>query len=1157
MVQVIAHRLPIPLPAPFGENGAMEPSDRAALQDLLRLLDVPAKALEGPEPRLRWTSPTALALLLAQWSSEGGRLRPLWVDAPTEGEAEILARELTVLLPQAGVAHFPGMAPYAGGESSPPGMVQKARLSTLVGLLERRVQVLVTGPLAARERLPHPTWFQKRRLELRRGAEVPRDLLLETLVELGYRRTELASEPGEFSARGHVVDLWPDHLENPLRLEFFGDELELLAPFDPDSQRRSGDTLEGLTLYPRHEADRHPEALLRALESRADRTLEPGEDLAFRRQRLAIHGHFPGEELFHPLLDHAAAQLAHWVAPCFRLRLDPPWAAGLADQELTRIGEGLTVLRRGGVVCPDPGDRFLETDPSRPSAWLTEWQADATVSLQAQPPREFQGRLAELAEYLQELALTGHRIFLAGSTPGMRDRLSEILRQYELPFGHGTQPGCRVLHLSLQGGAFLKEPKVLVLTEREVFGRRALPSGPKKSRTAAFLSDLRDLKVGDRMVHLDHGIGEFLGFGVLTVGGEDLEVVQLRYADGGLLNVNLERADLLQRFVAPDGTLPPLDKLGGQTWTKVKRRAKRAIQDMAEELLKIYARRRLEKGHAYPADGPDMAAFDATFPFEPTPDQVEAIAAVKADLESERPMDRLLVGDVGFGKTEVGMRACAKVALEGRQVVVLCPTTILCFQHFRTFKERFAGFPVRIEMLNRFVDPADQKRILEDVERGRVEILIGTHQVLGAKVRWSDLGLVVIDEEQRFGVVHKERLKKLRANLDVLAMSATPIPRTLHMSLTGLREISLIETPPKNRLAIETVVAPWSDELVSTAIRFELRRAGQVYLVHNRVESILSMADRIRELVPEARLAVAHGQMQEHQLERAMVGFMDGSVDVLLATTIVENGLDVPNANTLIVHRADAFGLSQLYQLRGRVGRSDVPAYAYLLIPGRGEISEDARRRLQALEDFSELGSGFRVAAMDLEIRGAGNLLGGEQSGHIHEIGFELYIKLLEETLAELQGQPTGAFEVKVELGVGPVQLSRRWIDQAAERLVAYKRATRLRTERDLDLYRLELEDRFGQVPAEDSESARFFEVLRVRILALALAVGEVSLDRSRLRLRVSPQTSLDPARLLEWVRARKEAQLSPDGSVLLPLQGTDAATQALRVLREWGELGR
>ncbi len=1131
----------------------MDAHDLGSLQELLRLMEGPASALQ-PGARLRWTQPQALALLLARAVAGSGRPQSLWAEAPSEAEAQSLAQDLRVLLPEAGVAYFPGMAPYAGGESSPPGMVLRERLSTLIGLLERRVQVLVTGPLAPLEKLPHPTWFQKQKLELRKGAEVPRELLLETLVALGYRRTELASSPGEFSARGLVVDLWPDQLDTPLRLECFGDELEKIGPFDPDTQRRTGAELEAVTLYLRYEGARGDGSpLLGAVQSRAGKTPDPEDDLEFRRTRIRTHGHFPGEELFYPLLDQSPGQLVHWMPPCLRVKLDPAWSQGLVEAEHRRIEEGLAVLRRGGVVCPDFEDRFLAADPSRPTVHLTEWQSEATLSFQAQPAREFQGRLSELAGHLNELAETEHRIFLAGSTRGMRDRFRELMGDYGLPEGHGTGAGCRALHLPLSGGAYLKEPRVLVLTEREVFGRRALAQPPKRSTSSAFLSDLRDLRAGDRIVHMDHGIGEFLGFGAIVVGGEEQEVIQLRYADNGRVNVSLERADLVQRYVSPDGTVPPLDKLGGASWAKVKRRAKKAIRDMAEELLKLYAQRKLEKGTAYPPDGPEMAEFEATFAFEPTQDQIEASEAIKADLESDRPMDRLLCGDVGFGKTEVAMRAAAKVALEGRQVAVLCPTTILCFQHYRTFQERFKGFPVRVEMLNRFVDRADAKRIQQEAADGKVEILIGTHQMLGAKAHFADLGLVVIDEEQRFGVAHKEKLKKLRANVDVLAMSATPIPRTLHMSLTGLREISLIETPPKNRLAIETVVAPWSDELIASAIQFELRRGGQIYVVHNRVESILSIAERIRALVPDARVGVGHAQLSDEALEQVMLAFMEGRLDVLVATTIVENGLDVPNANTLIVHRADTFGLSQLYQLRGRVGRSDVPAYAYLLIPGKGEITEEARKRLQALEDFSELGSGFRVAAMDLELRGAGNLLGGEQSGQIHDIGFELYLRLLDETLAELQGQPTGTFEVKLDLG--PAQLSRRWIDQASERVVAYKRVSRLRTDRDLELYRLELEDRFGHIPLDDEESARFFELLKVRLAAQRLALSEVGSDKGKLRLRLSPQTSLDPGKLMAWVREQKDGAFSPDGTVTLALGpgGADAAIRrAQEVLGAW-----
>ena len=1121
-------------------------TDLVAIRDMLRTLDK-----GGLKGKVRWMLPAGLALLLGQWSSGSGRQQTLWVDTPTEADAQALASDLRSLLPGASVAYFPAMAPYAGGESSPPGMVLKDRLAALIGLLEHRVQVLVSGPLAALEKLPHPSWFEKKRLTLSRGAELPRDLLLETLVELGYRRVDLAGQPGEFSARGLVVDLWPDHQDNPLRLECFGDELERISPFDPDTQRRMGDAIESVSLYPRFEAQRSHDSLLAAIASRSHLTAEPEDDMAFRKARLASQGSFPGEELFYPMLDHTKGQLLHWIPPSLRVRLEPTWEASIIERERSRIEEGIARLRRGGVVCPDFEDRFEDNDRSRTTLHLTEWQSEAELPLQASPVREFQGRLGELGEYLQHSVLTGHRVFLAGSTPGMRDRFREIIRDYELPLSNGTELGCRSLLLNLTSGVYLKEPKLMVLTEREVFGRRALPPAkPQKSRVSAFLSDLRDLKIGDRIVHLDHGIGEFLGFGILSVGGEEQDVIQLRYADGGRLNVALERADLIQRYISPDNTLPPLDKLGGASWAKIKRRAKRAIRDMAEELLKLYAKRKMEKGFAFSVDGPEMAEFEAGFTYEPTQDQVEATEAIKADLESAKPMDRLICGDVGFGKTEVAMRAAAKVALDGKQVAVLCPTTVLCFQHFRTFRERFAGFPLRIEMLNRFVDASDAKHIQRDIADGKVEIAIGTHQLLGTKIQFADLGLVVIDEEQRFGVTHKEKLKKLRANVDVLAMSATPIPRTLHMSLTGLREISLIETPPKNRLAIETVVAPWSDELVASAIQFEMRRGGQVYVIHNRVDSIISVAERIRELVPDARVAVGHAQLTDEALEQVMLSFMDGQIDVLVATTIVENGLDVPNANTMIVHRADSFGLSQLYQLRGRVGRSDVPAYAYLLIPGKGEITEDARKRLQALEDFSDLGSGFRIAALDLELRGAGNLLGGEQSGHIHEIGFELYVKLLEETLQEMKGEPSGAFEVKLSLGTA--RISRRWLDHSSERVVAYKRLSRIRTERDLDIYRLELEDRFGPIPQDDEETEHFFKIMKVKIQAQRLAVSEVGYAQARLRFKLSPQTPIDPTKLMAWIQHRKNSVFSPDGSVSVPSDTNSPAVAAELILKEW-----
>ena len=724
--------------------------------------------------------------MLARWITREGRIQSLWVDAPTEAEARTLAQDLQALLPEARVAHFPGFAPYAGGESSPPGMVLRDRLATLVGLLERRVQVLVTGPLAAFEKLPHPTWFQKQKLDLRQGAEVPRELLLETLIALGYRRTEMASEPGEFSSRGMVVDLWPDHLGQPLRLETFGDELERLSPFDPDTQRRTGEALESLTLYPRFEGERGDgQALLDAVASRADRTPEPEDDLAFRRSRLATHGHFPGEELFHPLLAQPKGQLVHWVAPCLRVRLEGAWEEALREAERARIDEGLAALRRGGVVCPDFEDRFLATDPSRATFHLTEWQSEATVPLAALPLREFQGRLPDLATHVQELALTGHRVFLAGSTPGMKGRFAEFLRDYDLPQAYGTETGCRAIQLSLSAGVHLKEPALVVFTEREIFGRKAVQAAPKKSRSAAFLSDLRDLKPGDRVVHLDHGIGEFVGFATLTVGGEEQEVLQLRYADGGQLNVSLERADLVQRYTGAEGHLPPLDKLGGASWAKVKRKAKKAMRDMADELLKLYAQRKLEKGHAFRrralAGGVrNSFAFDAHARPDRAPSRREGRHGIAA------PMDRLLWVTWVSARRKWPCARRPRRPWKAARWPFCAPTTVLCFQHFRTFKERFAGFP----SASRCSAASSIRRSRSASSRmwrtAKWRSSSARTRCWAPGVKFADLGLVV---DRRGAALRRGATRSAEAAAPQRGrrstLSATPIPRTLHMCLHG------------------------------------------------------------------------------------------------------------------------------------------------------------------------------------------------------------------------------------------------------------------------------------------------------------------------------------------------------------------------------------
>jgi transcription-repair coupling factor (superfamily II helicase) len=610
----------------------------------------------------------------------------------------------------------------------------------------------------------------------------------------------------------------------------------------------------------------------------------------------------------------------------------------------------------------------------------------------------------------------------------------------------------------------------------------------------------------------------------------------LEFAENAKLYVPLTRLDLIQKYRSTDaGPAPMLNKLGGQSWAKTKARVRKAMQDMADELLKLYAQRKAAHGFAFTPDNEFQKEFEDAFDYNETDDQLSAIADIKADMESTMPMDRLLCGDVGYGKTEVAMRAAFKAVQDGKQVAVLTPTTVLSFQHFETFKKRFAQFPINIDLISRFRTAKEQKDILERVEAGKIDILIGTHRLLSKDLKFADLGLLVVDEEQRFGVRHKERLKQLRAALDVLSMSATPIPRTLHMSLVGLRDMSVIETPPKDRMAIQTVVAKYDDKLIRSAVEVELERGGQVYFVHNRVETIYELAAKIQEMVPQARVGVGHGQLSEAELERVLFAFMNHEYDVFVATTIVENGLDIPLANTIIINRADRHGLSELYQLRGRVGRSNRRAYAYLLIPPEQELTDIARRRLAALKEFSDLGAGFKIAALDLELRGAGNMLGGQLSGHIEAIGFEMYTSMLEQAVSELKGEDMPERPVtQLNLGIS-LRVDETYIPEENQRLRIYKKIAGAQDEATIADVRAELEDRYGALP----ESVQ--HLLNAAILRLTcerLGVAQVDRKRDQLHLRFTEKASIDPGRLMQLVakNAKKGAQFTPQGVLRFPI---------------------
>ncbi|MEO6393227.1 MAG: transcription-repair coupling factor, partial [Pyrinomonadaceae bacterium] len=807
---------------------------------------------------------------------------------------------------------------------------------------------------------------------------------------------------------------------------------------------------------------------------------------------------------------------------------------------------------RMAIEAEEPTIQFgRQRAPRTPLFLFPAVEQSPEVEWQARSVRRFHGRMPDLVAGLRETVAGTTLLLMNGA--GMAERVTELLREngadarLVLQSSSADVVDSRIVVAvgTIADGFELPAAGLTVYTEGDLFDesadsafrsetKRPRDTGKsKKLNTDAFVSDFRDLKVDDYVVHIDHGIARFGGLQTLDLQGVRGEFMLLFYADEAKLYVPVERLDLVQRYASAEGKQPTLDKLGGLGWLKTKAKAKRAMRDMADELLRLYAERKLVPGFAFAGDTPWQAEFEDAFAYTPTPDQATAIVDVKGDMEQPTPMDRLLCGDVGYGKTEVAMRAAFKAVMDGKQVAVLTPTTVLAYQHAETFRSRFAAFPVKIELLSRYRSTKDQKDVVKRLEAGAVDIIIGTHRILSKDVVLKDLGLVVVDEEQRFGVAHKERLKQLKKRVDVLTLSATPIPRTLNMSLMGLRDMSIIETPPRDRLAINTQVVQFSEAVVKSAIELELGRKGQVFFIHNRVESIETIAALVHRLVPQARLAIGHGQMNEQEMEKVMLDFVDYKYDVLVATTIIENGIDIPRANTIIINRADNYGLSQLYQLRGRVGRSNRKAYAYLLIPAEASLTAIARRRLAAIREFSDLGAGFRVAALDLELRGAGNLLGGQQSGQLDALGFDLYTQMLDRTVAELRGEVVED-EISVTLNLGvDVAIPDDYISDMGQRLRAYKRISSARDSAALDKIANETRDRFGRLP--DSVE-NLFQYARLR--RLAESVGVVSVDRipNGVAFKLNENARVDPDKLMALMAIDPAASFTPNGILRVTL---------------------
>ena len=1065
------------------------------------------------------------------------------------------------------VALFPGweVDPYA--PLSPHPDVEAQRLATLARLVDGRVRAVVTTVRALQQRVIPRTVLASLRLTLCAGAEYPRQELLARLTALGYQRVPLVEERGSFAVRGDLVDLFPPSFASPVRLVFFGDELEELRPFEAISQRSGSERLAALELSPAREmvlTGPHLATFSARIRARCDELELP------RSAREALLGEAregllaPGREQLLPFNYPALDTLFDYLDKVRWLVLDPPAVAGAADELAALVREGERRQRERGEPFAAAGDFYLspaEIDgalqraPRLDLAALQVYRLDEDLPVyrvavhgnnDLRPDQlAHDGTLAPLVARLRAWRDDGWRVLLVCHQEGQAERLRDLLEPSGLPLrwapapapGMAVPPGVTITVGPLDRGFRHADDKLAIVTDDEIFGPRS-HRRPRRRDRRVFESTLADLRPGHFVVHADYGIARYHGLLHLQAGGSEGDFLHLEFAGDDRLYLPVERIEKVQKYVAEGGE-PRLDKMGSGSWEKAKLKARAAVEELARDLLQIQARRQLAHGFSYSAPDRMYREFEAAFPYEETPDQLEAINAVLADMQSARPVDRLICGDVGYGKTEVAIRAAFKAVLDGRQVAVLVPTTVLARQHLETFRQRLAEFPVTVEMLSRFRTAAEQRQTLERTAAGQVDILIGTHRLLQRDVRFKDLGLVVVDEEQRFGVAHKERLKKLRTEVDLLTLTATPIPRTLHLSLTGIRDLSIIDTPPVDRQAIRTYVTRFDDDLVRDAILRELKRSGQVYFVHNRVQTIGAMAEFLRGLVPQARIGVGHGQMAEAELETAMLDFIEGRTEVLLCTAIIENGLDIPRANTIIIDRADTFGLAQLYQLRGRVGRFHQRAYAYLLIPGEGNLTHDARERLKVLQELTELGAGFRVARHDLELRGAGDLLGARQAGQIAAVGFELYTELLEETVQELQGQAHEArIDPEVRLGLS-AYLPERYVVDPNQRLVLYRRMAAAQDEDELYAVGDELRDRFGPLP---EPAQLLLEVMKLRVLMKQLRVEQAEYDGHQLVFAFPPSTRVAPEQILGLLQRHDRYRFSPDYRLAIRLGRLPAA---------------
>jgi len=1036
-----------------------------------------------------------------------------------------------------------------GAQESP---TERSARITLLAELAAGVPRLILAPLAAiRQYVLPPERFRELTLRLGPGTSPGWEALQQHLHRVGYTRVDVVAAAGEYAVRGGILDLFPATADRPVRVEFSDDEIVSLRAFDLESQRSIAELSE-IVIAPWSEAVR---------DDAARRHLRAAADAFAPEIRAALDAFVESDaeipEAWAPLTHPDRATLADYLPPDAVVVLDEP--GNLAELERAADEERDRDLDLIGRALAESDDR-AETDATHallarvaaPVPRLSEVVArtrDRAVLvlpggietahgietlepaverfvLEARPVEHFARRLSLFAEQVRAWSASGERIVVV--TSGV-SRMRDLLATYEIP-----PDAVQIEHGSLESGFWLPRVRLRVLGDREIFGQP-----PRRVKLRAVKEGvpvtLADLRVGDYVVHAVHGIAQYRGLRTETILGATQDYLDLQFAGSDRMLLPVTQMHQIGKYGAAESQTPRLSKMGGADWQRTKSRVSESLAKIADELVRLYAEREVAPGHAFSPDTPWQREMEEAFPYEPTPDQQKAIEETKRDMERARPMDRLVCGDVGYGKTEVAIRAAFKAVADKKQVAVLVPTTLLADQHYRTFSERLAAFPIRIEALTRYTGAARTREILRDLASGAIDIVVGTHRLLQKDVVFADLGLIVVDEEQRFGVMHKERLKEYRASVDVLTLSATPIPRTLHMALMGVRDLSLIRTAPKNRLSIRTVVAPASDALVRHAIDTELDRGGQVYYLHNRVASIHAVKNALEKLVPRARIAIAHGQMGEREIEPIMHEFVAGRIDVLVATTIIENGLDIPNVNTMIVDDADRFGLAQLYQLRGRVGRSNHQAYCYLLYQGHKALTEDAKARLEAIREFTHLGSGLQIAMRDLEIRGAGNLLGSAQSGFVAAVGFDTYCHLLAEAIAQRRGagipdddRREAVIDVKVD-----AYIPDGYLPQVSQKIAVYQQLARARSETEVEEIAAGVRDRFGPLPRP---LGNLVELTKLRTIALAKRIARVVVEEHRLTLGIGPGFALDPSAIPVLQSATKNRFRFGEGKIVVDL---------------------